>query len=99
MMRKTTDFERSARRLGAAMLLLAGAATLSVTGAAAQTTPGRAPGSQSGKTDPACASFGPGFARLPGSSTCVKISGGVQTDVYSTDISGTTRVETGAKNK
>lgn len=40
-----------------------------------------------GNPDPVCASYGPGFARLPGSSTCVKISGGVQADIYSTDTS------------
>lgn len=40
------------------------------------------------KPDPVCAAFGPGFARVPGGSTCVKVSGGVQTDLYSTNVSG-----------
>ncbi|MCK0207005.1 hypothetical protein MWN33_03050 [Starkeya koreensis] len=71
------------RAAGAALLvtLLAGAAP-----AFAGNPP---PPSNPPKPDPFCASFGPGFARVAGGSTCVKVSGGVQTDLYSTNVSGT----------
>lgn len=45
------------------------------------------PPSSPPKPDPFCAAFGPGFARVPGGSTCVKVSGGVQTDLYSNSVS------------
>lgn len=35
-----------------------------------------------GRPDPMCASFGKDFTRLPGTSTCVKISGNMQVDGY-----------------
>lgn len=68
-----------------AVLVLAAVTLLGSLPAFAQT--GANPATASGKPDPVCASYGPGFARLPGSSTCVKISGGVQADIYSTDTS------------
>lgn len=71
-----------------AAIALAAAALLGTSPAFAQTgTSTGTAASGSGKLDPVCASYGPGFARLPGSSTCVKISGGVQADIYSTDTS------------
>ncbi|WP_371348478.1 hypothetical protein [Ancylobacter sp. IITR112] len=79
---------------GAPGLLLAGAALLASLPAAAQPDgPGRTPGGSTEKTDPACAAYGAGFTRLAGSSTCVKISGTVQTDFYSTDVNSTSRVD------
>lgn len=84
---------RSVRRSGARAFLVIGATLLASLPAAAQaTTPGRTPAAAE-KSDPACASFGAGFTRLTGSSTCVKISGSVQTDLYSTDVNSTSRVD------
>lgn len=82
-------------RLGALAVLLAAATVLGGPGAAAQANEdaGRKPANADGRSDPACASYGAGFTRLPGSSTCVKISGGVQADLYSTDVNGSTRVD------
>jgi len=40
------------------------------------------------RPDPLCASFGKGFTRLAGSSTCVKISGNVQMDGYGQSAAG-----------
>lgn len=71
-------------RTGAALLaalmatLLAGAAP-----ALAQNAPPPKPP----KPDTFCATFGPGFVRAPGGSTCVKVSAGVQTDLYSSSVS------------
>lgn len=45
------------------------------------------------KPDPVCASYGPGFTRLAGTQTCVKIGSSVQTDAYGTDVSGSARVD------
>ncbi|MDQ0510974.1 porin [Ancylobacter amanitiformis] len=40
------------------------------------------------KVDPFCASYGAGFARLSGTSTCVKISGNLQADGHNQSSSG-----------
>ncbi|MCB4769932.1 porin [Ancylobacter sp. Lp-2] len=56
--------------------------------AQAQTSP--SPASQSAaedRPDPVCASFGKGFTRIAGTSTCVKISGNVQVDGYQQSMS------------
>jgi hypothetical protein len=66
------------------------AATLFAVPAAAQNAPQAA---AAGKPDPVCASYGAGFARVPGTQTCVKISSSVQTDAYGTDLSGSARVD------
>ncbi|WP_018388670.1 hypothetical protein [Ancylobacter sp. FA202] len=93
-MGKTAKDGRSARRSGAHALLLAGATLLGSLPVAAQTAvPGRTPATVAETSDPACAHFGAGFTRLAGSSTCVKISGSVQTDLYSTDVNSTSRVD------
>lgn len=94
-MGRTATNGRSARRSVRA-LLLAGATLLGSLPAAAQTTaPGRPANTAvaAEKSDRACASYGAGFTRLAGSSTCVKISGSVQTDLYSTDVNSTSRVD------
>ncbi|GLK71984.1 porin [Ancylobacter dichloromethanicus] len=82
-------------RLCMLAVLLAATTTLGSPGAAAQANEdaGRKPANADGRSDPACASYGAGFTRLPGSSTCVKISGGIQADLYSTDVNGSTRVD------
>lgn len=59
---------------------LAGSAS-TATAAPAPTTTGEA------KVDPVCASYGAGFTRLSGSSTCVKISGNMQVDGYNQSYS------------
>lgn len=94
-MGRTATNGRSARRSGAQALLLAGATLLGSLPAAAQATaPGRPANTAAAeKSDPACARYGAGFTRLAGSSTCVKISGSVQTDLYSTDVNSTSRVD------
>lgn len=63
---------------------------LAILPASAQNTPQAA---TTGKPDPVCASYGAGFARVPGTQTCVKISSSVQTDAYGTDLSGSARVD------
>ncbi len=93
-MGRTGNCGLRAGRVGVGVLVLAGATLLAGLPAGAQgTTPGRKPDATSEKTDPACASYGAGFTRLAGSSTCVKISGSVQTDLYSTDVNSTGRVD------
>ncbi len=77
------------------LLLGVALATALVAGlpARAQTgTPAPAAGADT-RPDPICASHGPGFTRVAGTSTCVKITGGVQSDAYATGISGSTRVD------
>lgn len=73
---------------GAALL----AAALSAP-AAAQTPSRPAPPAQAspGKPDPMFAAYGPGFTRVAGSSTCVKIGANVQSDVYGADLSTSVR--------
>jgi hypothetical protein len=73
----------------ARMAILA-AALLATLPAVAQNAPQAA---TTGKPDPVCASYGAGFARVPGTQTCVKISSSVQTDAYGTDLSGSARVD------
>jgi hypothetical protein len=77
---------RTAIVLAAALL----AATSASLPAAAQNAPQAA---TTAKPDPVCASYGAGFARVPGTQTCVKISSSVQTDAYGTDLSGSARVD------
>lgn len=93
-MGRTATNGRSARR-SARALLLAGATLLGSLPAAAQATVPDRPANTAAaeKSDPACARYGAGFTRLAGSSTCVKISGSVQTDFYSTDVNSTSRVD------
>lgn len=94
-MRKTMS--RTGRRqalLGATLAATLATALAAGLPARAQTgTP--APGASADNTrpDPICASHGPGFARVAGTSTCVKITGGVQSDAYATGISGSARVD------
>lgn len=44
---------------------------------------GSASGSSTSKSDSFCASYGPGFQRVPGSDSCVKTGAVVRTDAYS----------------
>ncbi|MPT25070.1 MAG: hypothetical protein E2577_20050 [Starkeya sp.] len=82
-----------AGHFGAGALLLAGAMLLASLPAAAQTAaPGAKPAAPDPKTDPLCASYGAGFVRLAGTSTCVKITGSVQGDFYATDVNSAGRV-------
>ena len=65
-------------------LLLAAAALSVVTGAeAADDLPAPAPGFGN-----ICAVFGPGFHNLPGTETCIRISGRVRADAVLTDGGG-----------
>ncbi|MDQ0347041.1 hypothetical protein [Ancylobacter vacuolatus] len=91
-MGKTAKDGHCARHPRVPALLLAGVTLLGSLAAAQATTPARPPAAPE-KSDPACASYGAGFTRLAGSSTCVKISGSVQTDLYSTDVNSTSRVD------
>ncbi|WP_428032350.1 hypothetical protein [Ancylobacter sp.] len=92
-MSRMAETGRTRLRYSTLALVLAGATTFATLPAAAQATgPGRKPGQADATSDPACASYGAGFTRLAGSSTCVKISGGVQVDVYSTDVNSSSRV-------
>lgn len=43
-----------------------------------------------GKPDSLCASYGAGFARVAGTSTCVKVGGFVQMDGYNQNLGGAT---------
>ncbi|TCK30122.1 porin-like protein [Ancylobacter aquaticus] len=82
------------RHLGAIAALVAGVTALGTLPALAQASGPSGKADAAGvKSDPACASHGAGFARLPGSSTCVKISGSVQVDLYSSDMNSTSRVD------
>lgn len=77
------------RRIHARTAMLA-VMLLTALPAAAQNGPQAA---TTAKPDPVCASYGAGFARVPGTQTCVKISSSVQTDAYGTDVSGSARVD------
>lgn len=78
----------------AAALLIAGALLFASLPAAAQTAaPGAKPAAPDPKSDPLCASYGAGFVRLAGSSTCVKITGSVQADFYDTSVNSSGRVD------
>jgi hypothetical protein len=73
------------------VLLAAALAPLSpaLAGSAGPTPAAPAPATAGeAKADPVCASYGAGFARLSGSSTCVKISGNMQMDGYNQSYSG-----------
>lgn len=74
-----------------AMLLAATLAPMSpaLAGSVSPTTAAPAPATTGeAKADPVCASYGAGFTRLSGSSTCVKISGNMQVDGYNQSTSG-----------
>lgn len=76
-----------------AALLLALAAPQAPAAAGSASTPPPAPAADAATAgeagpDPFCASFGKGFTRLAGSSTCVRISGHVQMDGYNQSVSG-----------
>lgn len=73
-------------RLALALALVA--TSMAVAPALAQTTP---PSGAAAATDPLCAAYGPGFTRLAGSKTCVKINASIQTDAAGTDASRTVR--------
>ncbi|WP_374252259.1 hypothetical protein [Xanthobacter sp.] len=80
----------SARRSGAAFGLarLCGAVVLGATVAAAAASPALAQASgksspSGSKSDSFCASYGPGFQRVPGSDSCVKTGAVVRSDAYS----------------
>ncbi|MBS9477247.1 hypothetical protein [Ancylobacter radicis] len=74
--------------IGAAILALlaapAGAGTANAPGVSPPgvATPGAkaAPAAPAGGPDPLCAAYGPGFTRLEGTSTCMKMSGYGQVD-------------------
>lgn len=100
MMSMTADPGARWRRPAFLAALLAAATAIGGLQAAAQATgPGRKPGQADEKSDPACASYGAGFSLLPGTSTCVKITGGVQADIYSTDVKGSTAIAPALKSK
>ena len=93
-MRKTMS--RTGRRqalLGATLAATLATALAAGLPARAQTGTPSPGASADARPDPICASHGPGFARVAGTSTCVKITGGVQSDAYATGISGSARVD------
>lgn len=94
MMSGTGQRGAHAGHFGAGALLVAGALFLASLPAAAQTSaPGAKPAAPDPKSDPLCASYGAGFTRLAGSSTCVKITGSVQADFYDTKVNSSGRVD------
>lgn len=64
---------------GAALLMAAAGPAL----AQSSGKSGSASGSSTSKSDSFCASYGPGFQRVPGSDSCVKTGAVVRTDAYS----------------
>lgn len=78
--------------IGAAVLGLAAPLFLAPAQAGMVKSPAAAvaedPANGTAKVDPFCASYGAGFARLSGTSTCVKISGNLQADGYNQSSSG-----------
>jgi len=89
----TTDRGAHAGHFGAGALLLAGALLASLPAAAQTAAPSHKPATPDTKSDPLCASYGAGFTRLAGSSTCVKITGSVQADFYDTNVNSSGRVD------
>ncbi|MCK0196917.1 hypothetical protein MWN34_08325 [Ancylobacter sp. 6x-1] len=82
-------------RAGAGVLLLAAMLLATPSQAGSQPFAGRnnAPANATAAAkDPLCASYGPGFVRVAGGSTCVRVSGSVQSDAYvgsgNTSVSG-----------
>lgn len=67
---------------GLAVLALAGLVAVTAAGVAGSPTPPAPQPTADGRPDPVCASYGKDFTRVAGTSTCVKISGYVQTDGY-----------------
>lgn len=73
----------------AAVLLTLALSSPALAGTASKTAPAPAPANAGeAKPDPVCASYGAGFTRLAGSSTCLKISGDLQVDSYGQSSSG-----------
>lgn len=66
---------------GLAVFAVAGLVVVSAA-VAGSATPPAPQASTDNRPDPVCASYGKDFTRIAGTSTCVKISGYVQTDGY-----------------
>lgn len=63
--------------LGAALVVAAGPVLAQAGGKSDVKSDG-----STGKTDKVCASYGPGFQRVPGTDSCVRSGAAVRTDVY-----------------
>ncbi|MBS7543189.1 porin [Ancylobacter oerskovii] len=68
--------------LAAVSLLVAGGLLAGPALAGSPAPTAATPPATADRPDPVCASYGKGFTRLAGTSTCVKISGNVQVDGY-----------------